>query len=62
MKVLSIEFDDSVDVSHFPIGQEVTVTLAPHSEKGTVLVHSTFPNPEVITHTHPAKTDVGPPA
>ena len=64
VKVLSIQFPDSVDLSQFPEGEVVTVTKDANSATGSVLVQSTIhvPEPEVLPHIHPATTDIGPPA
>lgn len=57
MKVLSIRFDDSADLSQFVKGQPVTVTKDDISTDGHVLFSVDVDD----LHTHPAKTVIGPP-
>lgn len=60
MRLLTIQFEDSVDVSSLPKGTTVTVSDGSNTvSDGTVLAVSDVQDPEVLPHNHPANTTIG---
>ena len=64
MRLLCIQFDDTVDPTLIPKGTTgITVGDGTNTVvEGKVVAWTDAINPEVVEHTHPASTAIGPPA
>jgi len=62
MKLIVVNFDDSVDVSSIPVGASVNIGSGTITLSGLVMAITQMEEPpeqELIPHTHNASIDIG---
>ena len=54
MKLLTVKFEEAVDITALTVGKLVTVTDGTVSPAGVVMAVTQMEEPELVPHTHPA--------
>jgi len=53
MKLVTVQFEDSVDITVLPIGEPVSITNGTDSiDDGSIMSQTVMIEPELVDHTH----------